>query len=190
MCFLAYKYRITARYSTSDNSPCVSLPTSTELQHGTQLQMKSMPLSLAMFDIQYLIKECLDTCAILYPCIKHILKQSMKIMTVSVHWKWDRLVIYWHTLVKCRKHSWAISIELINNIRICDNDCQLVTWHHFIYILFVKQKLLWTNIIMNKNNQFYSNMANFKVICFKVNLIFMAHQSTWYNPVAINLCYM
>ena len=35
-----------------------------------------------------------DTCAILYPCIKHILKQSMKIVTVSVHRKWDRLVIY------------------------------------------------------------------------------------------------
>ena len=53
-----------------------------------------------MFDIQYLIKEWLDTCAILYPCIKHILKQSMKIVTISVHWKWDRLVIYWHALFK------------------------------------------------------------------------------------------
>ena len=69
-----YKYRITARYST--------------------LGEKHAFASLAMFDIQYLIKERLDTCAILYPCIKHILKQSMKIVAVSVHRKWDRLVIY------------------------------------------------------------------------------------------------
>ena len=52
-----------------------------------------------MFDIQYLIKEWLDTRVILYPCINHILKQSMKIVTVSVHRKWDRQVIYWHALV-------------------------------------------------------------------------------------------
>ena len=31
-----------------------------------------------MFDIQYLIKEWLDTRAILYPGIKHVLKQGMK----------------------------------------------------------------------------------------------------------------
>ena len=37
--------------------------------------------------------------AILYPYIKHILKQSMKIVTVSVHRKWDRQVISWHALV-------------------------------------------------------------------------------------------
>ena len=70
---------ITARYSTLDEKHAFA--------------------SLAMFDIQYLIKEWLDTRTILYPCIKHILKQSMKIVTVSVHQKWDRLVIYWHTLV-------------------------------------------------------------------------------------------
>ena len=52
-----------------------------------------------MFDIQYLIKEWHDTRVILYPCINHILKQSMKILTISVHWKWDRLVTYWLTLV-------------------------------------------------------------------------------------------
>ena len=37
--------------------------------------------------------------AILYPRIKHVLKQGMKIMTVSVHRKWDMLVTYWLTLV-------------------------------------------------------------------------------------------
>ena len=42
-----------------------------------------------MFDIQYLIKECLDTRAILYPDIKHEFKQSMKIVTASVNRKWD-----------------------------------------------------------------------------------------------------
>ena len=38
--------------------------------------------SLAMFDIQYLIKEWLDTRTILYPDIKHVLKQGMNILTV------------------------------------------------------------------------------------------------------------
>ena len=74
-----YKYRITAWYSALDEKHAFA--------------------SLAMFDIQYLIKEWLDTCVIWYPCINHILKQSMKIVTVSVHRKWDRLVIYWHALV-------------------------------------------------------------------------------------------
>ena len=52
-CFtFKYKSRITALYSTLDEKHAFA--------------------SLAMFDIQYLIKEWLDTCAILYPCIKHI----------------------------------------------------------------------------------------------------------------------
>ena len=34
--------------------------------------------SLAMFNIQYLIKERLDKRAILYPRIKHVLKQGIK----------------------------------------------------------------------------------------------------------------
>ena len=56
------------------------------------------------------IKEWLDTCAILYPCIKHILKQSMKIVTNSVHRKWDRLVTYWLTLVyKIKKNITNLS---------------------------------------------------------------------------------
>ena len=42
------------------------------------LDEKHAFVSLDMFDIQYLIKEWLYTCAILYPCIKHILKQSMQ----------------------------------------------------------------------------------------------------------------
>ena len=74
-----YKYQITAQYSTLDE--------------------KHAFVSLAMFDIQYLIKEWLDTRVILYPCINHILKQSMKMVTISVHQKWDRLVIYLHALV-------------------------------------------------------------------------------------------
>ena len=44
-----YKYRIKARYSTLDEKHAFA--------------------SLAVFDIQYLIKEWLDTCAILYPYI-------------------------------------------------------------------------------------------------------------------------
>ena len=92
-----HKHRLTRRVF-----PCLFylLNTSTELQHGTPLDEKHAFASLAMFDIQYVIKEWLDTFAILYPCIKHILKQSMKIVTVSVHRKWDRLVIYWHALVQ------------------------------------------------------------------------------------------
>ena len=67
-------YRIIVRYSTLDEKHAFA--------------------SLAMFDIQYLIKECLDKRAILYPRIKHVLKQGMKIVTISVHPKWDRLLTY------------------------------------------------------------------------------------------------
>ena len=80
-----HKHRLTRRVF-----PCLFylLNTSIELQHGTLysiLDEKHAFASLAMFDIQYLSKEWLDTCAVLYPCIKHILKQSMKIVTVSVY---------------------------------------------------------------------------------------------------------
>ena len=74
-----YKYRFTARYSTLDEKHAFA--------------------SLAIFDIQYLIKIWLDKRSILYPRIKHVLKQGMKIVTVSVHRKWDRLITYWHALV-------------------------------------------------------------------------------------------
>ena len=100
-----YKYRITARYSALDEKHAFA--------------------SLAIFDIQYLIKEWLDTCAILYPCTKHILKQSMKIVTVSVHRKWDRLVIYWHALVCQDLHQmspnsvcWERMTEHLRDIRL------------------------------------------------------------------------
>ena len=51
-----YKYRITARYSTLDEKHAFA--------------------SLAMFDIQYLIKEWLDTCAILYPMYKTYIERK------------------------------------------------------------------------------------------------------------------
>ena len=57
-CFiLKYKYRITARYSNLDDKHAFA--------------------SLAMFDIQYPIKEWLDKRATLYPRIKHVLKEDM-----------------------------------------------------------------------------------------------------------------
>ena len=52
-----------------------------------------------MFDIQYLMSEWHDKGAILPSGLKHVLKQGMKILGVSVHWKWDRLVTYWLVLV-------------------------------------------------------------------------------------------
>ena len=67
-------------------------------RHWT-LDEKHAFASLAMFDIQYFIKEWLDMRAILYPGKKHVLKQAMKIMTVSVNQKWDRLVTYWLALI-------------------------------------------------------------------------------------------
>ena len=70
-----FKYRITARYSALDKK-------------------KHAFASLAMFDIQYLIKGCFDKRAILYPRIKYVLKQGMKIVTVSVNRKWEILVTY------------------------------------------------------------------------------------------------
>ena len=72
-------YRITARYSTFDE----------------QLTFAS----LAIFDIQYLMSEWHDKGAILPSGLKHVLKQGMKILGVSVNWKWDRLVTYWLALV-------------------------------------------------------------------------------------------
>ena len=52
-----------------------------------------------MFDIQYLISEWHDKSAILPSGLKHVLKQGMKILGVSVNWKWDKLVTYWLALV-------------------------------------------------------------------------------------------
>ena len=53
-----------------------------------------------MFDIQYLMSEWHDKGAILPSGLKHVLKQGMKILGVSVNWKWDRLVTYWLALVE------------------------------------------------------------------------------------------
>ena len=55
--------------------------------------------SLAMFDIQYLMSEWYNEGAILPSGLKHVLKQGMKILGVSVNLKWDRLVTYWLALV-------------------------------------------------------------------------------------------
>ena len=52
-----------------------------------------------MFDIQYLMSEWHNKGAILPSGLKHVLKQGMKILGVSVNWKWDRLVTYWLALV-------------------------------------------------------------------------------------------
>ena len=61
------------------------------------------------------------------PCIKHILKQSMKIVTVSVHWKWDSLVTYSHPptmylnrRVFVMKTSWTSwTSKILSSYRIC-----------------------------------------------------------------------
>ena len=50
-------------------------------------------------DIQYLMSEWHNKGAILPSGLKHVLKQGMKILCVSVNWKWDRLVTYWLALV-------------------------------------------------------------------------------------------
>ena len=70
-----YKYRIIARYWTLDQKHAFA--------------------SLAMFDIQYFITEWLDTRAISYRGMKLVLKQGMKVGTISVNRKWDKLVTYW-----------------------------------------------------------------------------------------------
>ena len=74
-----YKYRITAQYSTFDEKLAFA--------------------SLAMFVIQYLMSEWHDKSALSPSGLKHVLKQGMKILGVSVSWKWDRLVTYWLALV-------------------------------------------------------------------------------------------
>ena len=51
-----YKHRFTARYLT--------------------LHKKHAFAPLAMFDIHYLIEECLDKRTILYPPIKHVLNKA------------------------------------------------------------------------------------------------------------------
>ena len=78
VCFpFKYKYWITARYSTFDE----------KLTFASQ----------AMFDIQYLMSEWHDKGASLPSGLKHVLKQGMKILGVSVNW--NRLVTYWLALV-------------------------------------------------------------------------------------------
>ena len=69
-------------------------------------QKKLTFASRAMFDIQYLMSEWHDKGAILPSGLKHVLKQGMKILGVSVNWKWDRLVTYWLTLVLQFNASW------------------------------------------------------------------------------------
>ena len=76
--------------------------TSTELQHGTQLLAKKLTFaSLAMFDIQYLMSERHDKSAISPSGLKHVLKQGMANLGVSVNWKWDRQVTYWLAALCC-----------------------------------------------------------------------------------------
>ena len=57
-----------------------------------------------MFDIQYLMSEWHDKSAILPSGLKHVLKQGMKILGVSVNSKWDRLVTYWLAFVATKKN--------------------------------------------------------------------------------------
>ena len=50
---------------------------------------------VAVWDFTSLpIKEWLDKRAIMYPRIINVLKQGIKLVAVSVHWKRDRLVTY------------------------------------------------------------------------------------------------
>ena len=67
-----------------------------------------------MFDIQYLMSEWHDKGAILLSGLKHVLKQGMKIMGVSVNWKWDRLVTYWLALVPRFKSIGLLVQEKLN----------------------------------------------------------------------------
>ena len=75
--------------------PCLFyiLYTSTELQHGTQLEMKSMPLHhQPCWTFNILLKKDSIRVEFCNPYIKHILKQSIKIVTVLVHRRWERTV--------------------------------------------------------------------------------------------------
>ena len=70
---------------------------------------------IASHDIQYLMSEWHDKGAILPSGLKHVLKQGMKILRISVNWKWDRLVTFWLALVQwvnCPKDNLELSEEL------------------------------------------------------------------------------
>ena len=107
---------------TSANSLCICLPVlpfkykyRIRAQYWT-LEEKYAFASLAMFDIQYLIKKWLNMPAILYPCIKHVLKQGMKIVTASVNQNWDRLVTYGLALVHKYKNIFMWNPDLIYSL--------------------------------------------------------------------------
>ena len=71
-----------------------------------------------MFDIQYLMSEWYDKGAILPSGLKHVLKQGMKIVGVSVNWKWVRLVTCGLALVfifKLRKYGGDSSKTVIHS---------------------------------------------------------------------------
>ena len=91
-----YKYWITVRYSTLDEKHAFASP--------------------PMFDIQYLIKEWLDKRAILYPRIKHVLKQGREIVTVSVHRKW--LITYWLALGSAWRSVILVSLNVGGDVRL------------------------------------------------------------------------
>ena len=75
-----YKYPITARYSTFEE------------------KLVFASLACLTFNILW-VKDTIRVQCLLSG-IKHVLKQGMKIVGVSVNWKWDRLVTYWLALVR------------------------------------------------------------------------------------------
>ena len=84
------------------NLPCISLPVSpfkykyriTAWYMYLALGEKHAFASLAMFDIQYFIKEWLDKHAILYTTYKICIETRHENFDHLGHLKWDRLVTY------------------------------------------------------------------------------------------------
>ena len=73
-----------------------------------------------MFDIQYLMSEWHNKGTILPSCLKHVLKKGMKILGVSVNWKWDRLDTYWLALIT-RKRTNKIEAPYILEGTVLEN---------------------------------------------------------------------
>ena len=74
-----------------------------------------------------------DKGAVLPSGLKHVLKQGMKIMGVSVSWKWDRLVTYWLALVGSEWWLSWIALDKVYFMRFFPNQKVL------IFFLFLQE---------------------------------------------------
>ena len=139
--------------------------------HSTVLNFwRKAYFCIASHVIHYLMSEWHDKGAILLSGLKHVLKQGMKIVGVSVNWKWDRLVTYWLALVgsigvNCRAK--IAKIVLIGNPR----------WRHVRYL----ENLIFASSPEPKSQLTWNLIGSIGMTCrSKVGKIVLIRNPIWW----------